>query len=66
MRVIQRDEGPLPRIQALKAEHLFWGYRRIWADFCFVEQRLLNRKRMFRLMLSHQLLVQPSRRLKAA
>ena len=27
----QCDEGLLPRIQALKAEHPFWGYRRVWA-----------------------------------
>jgi transposase-like protein len=29
LRVLQRDEGLLPRIQALKAEPPFWGYRRI-------------------------------------
>jgi putative transposase len=36
--VVQRDEGLLPQIQALKAEHPFWGYRRIWAYLRFIEQ----------------------------
>jgi hypothetical protein len=31
LRVVQRDEELLPRIQALKAEHPFWGYPRVWA-----------------------------------
>jgi putative transposase len=38
LRVVQRDEGLLPQIQALKAEHPFWGYRRIWAYLRFIEQ----------------------------
>jgi putative transposase len=29
--VAQRNEDLLARIRALKAEHPFWGYRRIWA-----------------------------------
>jgi len=29
--VDQRNASVLERIQALKAEHPFWGYRRIWA-----------------------------------
>jgi transposase-like protein len=40
----QRDERLLPRMQQLKAEHLFWGYRRIWAYLCFVRQVLVNKK----------------------
>jgi transposase-like protein len=31
LQVTHRDEALLPHIQRLKAEHPFWGYRRIWA-----------------------------------
>ena len=65
LRVVQGDEGLLPRIQALKAEHPFWGYRRIWAYLRFVEQRPGNKKRIWRLMREHRLLVPPNLRLKA-
>jgi putative transposase len=64
-RVVQRDEGLRPRIQALKAEHPFWGYRRIWAYLRGVEQLPVNKKRMWRLMREHRLLVPPNLRLKA-
>jgi len=62
---LQRDEGLLPRIQALKAEHPFWGYRRIWASWRVVEPLSVNKKRMLRLMRAHRLLVTPNLRLKA-
>jgi transposase InsO family protein len=65
LRVGQRDECLLPRIQALKAEHPFWGYRRIWAYLRFVEQLPVNKKRIWRLMREHHLLVPPNLRLKA-
>ena len=64
-RVVQRDEALLPRIQALKAAHPFWGYRRIWAYLRFVEQLPVNQKRIWRLMREHHLLVPPNMRLKA-
>jgi putative transposase len=65
LRAVQRDEGLLPRIQALKAEHPFWGYRPIWADLQFVEQLPVNKKRTWRLIWEHRLLVPPNLRLKA-
>lgn len=55
----------MPQIQQLKAEHPFWGYRRIWASLRFVEQVPVNKKRMLRLRREHHLLVQPNLRLKA-
>jgi putative transposase len=64
-RVTQRDTALLPRIQALKAEHPFWGYRRIWAYLRFVEQLSVNKKRVLRLMREATLLVKPHLRLKA-
>ena len=63
--VAQRNEGLLQRIRELKAEHPFWGYRRIWAYLHFVERRSVNKKRMWRLRREHQLLVTPHRRLRA-
>jgi transposase InsO family protein len=65
LRVVQCDAGLLPWIQVLKAEHPFWGYRRIWAYLRFVEQLPVNKKRIWRLMRAHRLLVPPNLRLKA-
>ena len=65
LRVFQRDECLLPRIQALKTEHPFWGYRQIWTSLRFVDQQPIKKKRVLQLMLSHQLPVQPNRQLKA-
>jgi putative transposase len=39
---VRGDASLRPRIQALKAEHPFWGYRRIWAYLRFVAQRRVN------------------------
>jgi transposase InsO family protein len=63
--VAQRNEGLLQRIHELKAEHPFWGYRRIWAYLHCVERRPVNKKRVLRLMREHSLLVTPNLRLKA-
>ena len=64
LQVMQRDEHLLPQIQALKAEHPFWGYRRIWAYLRCIEQQPVNKKRIWRLMREHRLLVPPNLRLK--
>lgn len=63
--VAQRNAAIVPRIQALKADHPFWGYRRIWAHLRVVEGLPINKKRVLRLLRTHSLLVQPNRRLKA-
>jgi putative transposase len=63
--VTERDASLLAHIQALKAEHPFWGYRRIWAYLHFVEQLAINKKRVLRVMREHNLLVQRNRKLKA-
>jgi putative transposase len=63
--VAQRNESLLHRMQELKAEHPFWGYRRIWAYLRFVEERAVNKKRVLRLMREHHLLVKPPLRLRA-
>jgi putative transposase len=63
--VTRRDERLLPCIQQLKAEHPFWGYRRIWAYLRFVKHMPVNKKRILRLMREYQLLVPLNWRLKA-
>ena len=63
--VDQRNVPVLARIQALKADHPFWGYRRIWAHLRFVDGLRINKKRVLRLMRIHGLLVKPNHRLKA-
>jgi putative transposase len=63
--VAQRNESLLQRIQELKAEHPFWGYRRIWAYLRFVEERAVNKKRVLRLMREHHLLVKSHLTLRA-
>jgi putative transposase len=63
--VARRNEGLLQRIRELKAEHPYWGYRRIWAYLHFIEHRAVNKKRILRLMREHHLLVTPNQRLKA-
>jgi putative transposase len=63
--VAQRNQGLLAWIQALKAEHPFCGYRRIWAHLRFVEQLPVNKQRLLRLMREHHLLVPPHLKLKA-
>jgi putative transposase len=65
LHVTQRDEALFPRIAQLKAEHPFWGYRRVWAYLRFVEHLPVNRKRILRLMREHHLMVPPNLRLKA-
>jgi putative transposase len=64
-RVSQRDECLVARIQALKAKHPFWGYRRIWAYLRFVELQPINKKRVLRLMHEPHLLVRPNQQLQA-
>jgi putative transposase len=63
--VAQRNAVLLQRIRELKAEHPFWGYRRIWAYLHFVEHQAVNKKRVLRLMREHHLLVPANLKLKA-
>lgn len=63
--VDQRNAPGLERIQALNAEHPFWGCRRIWAPLHVTEGLAVNQKRLVRLMRAHGLLVPGHPRLKA-
>jgi len=61
----ERNSHVVERIRSLKAEHPFWGYRRIWANLKYVYGFEINKKRVFRLMQKHDFLVKPNARLKA-
>jgi transposase-like protein len=47
----------LEQIRAIKSEHPFWGYRRVWAYLRFVARLAVNRKRVYRLLKENDLLV---------
>lgn len=61
----ESDRAVLSIIRQLKAEHPFWGYRRIWAYLRFVERRGINKKRVYRLLGENSLLVKGDEKLKA-
>jgi transposase InsO family protein len=65
LKIVQRNQELVERIRHLKAEHPFWGYRRIWAYLYYAEHRLVNKKRVYRLMKEHGLLVNKNTRLRA-
>ncbi len=65
LKVIERNESILEKIQQLKSEHPFWGYRRIWAHLTYVDHLHINKKRVYRLMKIHGLIVTKNTRLKA-
>jgi hypothetical protein len=41
-KVTARNADLLERIRTLKAEHPFWGYRRIWAYLRYVDGLVVN------------------------
>jgi transposase InsO family protein len=65
MKTTLADALLLERIRAIKADHPFWGYRRVWAYLKYREEMPVNRKRIYRLMSENRLLVAKNLRLKA-
>ena len=63
--VIERNKPILRRIEELKKEHPFWGYRRIWAHLVYVDQLVVNKKRIYNLMRQNNLLVTKETKLRA-
>jgi len=51
------DEGLLEKMKVLKAEHPFWGYRRVWAWLRHRENVVVNQKRVRRIMKESGLMV---------
>ena len=54
---LQRDAQLLPLIEAIKVEHPFWGYRRVWATLRYKNGLTVNLKRVARIMRQHGLAV---------
>lgn len=65
LKVVERNEDLLARIRAIKADHPFWGYRRVWAHLRFVEGLCVGKHRVYRLMRECSLTVKSSAELKA-
>lgn len=65
MKIKTKNKELLSQIESLKAEHPFWGYRRIWAYLKYRLGIMVNKKRIYRLMKKNNLLVVPNARLKA-
>lgn len=63
--VAERNVALQERIEQVKAEHPFWGYRSVWAHLRFTEGLVVNRKRVLRLMREHNWLVPTNARLGA-
>jgi len=61
--VTLRNEYVLERIKSIKAEHPFWGYRRVWAYLRYIDGLLVNKKRVYRLMKENNLTVKQNPRL---
>ncbi|MCL2615354.1 MAG: IS3 family transposase, partial [Dehalococcoidia bacterium] len=55
----------MQRIQAIKSEHPFWGYRRVQAHLKYVDGLDVNKNPILRLMREQQLLVKAHSLLKA-
>jgi len=64
-KVAARNAALLKRIRNLKAEHPFWGYRRIWAHLRYVDGLIVNPKRVYGVMKAADLLVKPNLKLRA-
>jgi transposase InsO family protein len=65
MKRTQEDTAILLQIQPIKSDHPFWGYRRVWAYMKYRMDQPMNKKRIYRIMKEHNLLVKPNLRLKA-
>jgi len=61
----QEDKRILNHIMPVKAEQPNWGYRLIWAYLKYQMDLPFNKKRIYRIMKEHNLLVKKNTRLKA-
>ena len=63
--VAHRNAGIVARIRALKSDHPFWGYRRVWAHLNFIDEMTVGKNKVHRLMKENSLLVSKNMKLKA-
>lgn len=66
LKVDERNRELLEWIASVKSEHPFWGYRRVWAYLRYIEGRIVNKKRVLRLMREHAFLAITKRQLRAS
>ena len=64
-KVAARNAQLLERIRVIKADHPFWGYRRVWAYLRYVDRLTVNQKRVYGVMKANDLLVKPNLKLRA-
>ena len=64
-KVAARNGALLERVRELKADHPFWGYRRVWAYLRYVDRLTVNQKRVYGVMKANDLLVKPTLKLRA-
>jgi len=62
---LKEDERVLSLISPIKAEQPAWGYRMVWAYLKYRLGHKVNKKRIYRIMKEHDLLVKPNLRLKS-
>jgi len=64
-KVLDRNGSVLEKIKMIKADHPFWGYRRVWAHLKYIDGLSVNKKRVYRLMKENGLSVKPNLKLRA-
>ena len=64
-KVAARNGALLERVRELKADHPFWGYRRVWADLRYIDGLTVNQKCVYGVMKANDLLVKPNPKLRA-
>jgi putative transposase len=64
-KVAARNGVLLERVRELKADHPFWGYRRVWAYLRYIDGLTVNQKRVYGVMKANDLLVRPNPKLRA-
>jgi hypothetical protein len=64
-KVAARNGALLERVRELKADHPFWGYRRVWAYLRYVDGLTVNQKRVYGVLKANDLQVKPNPKLRA-
>ena len=63
--VTERNAPIVTRIRVIKADHPFWGYRRVWAHLNYIDDIAVSQNKVHCLMQAHGLLVAKNMKLKA-
>lgn len=60
-----KNQAIINKIEWLKGEHPFWGYRRIWAHLTYHDKVEISKNRVYRIMKQANLLVKENTKLRA-